>query len=172
MLRNLSCGNLNNYYCKNYNNHYDMEDDIDMENNIDMDDNMPDCVLEAINGVINGNVLDELGDNIFDSYNINLKYYDLGDNYSIYNNKSNNDFEYPSLDLNFNDLFNKYNVKKENKTDSFKKLINSKVNINSNFISCKCNRNTKNLNKLITMFSGPSNKDVLNEIVSSNLHKI
>jgi hypothetical protein len=171
-----SYSNLNNYY------NQDAKDSQDTKNDsmydisdypihpIDMDEYIHRYILDSPDekDIISNNKVGLDEKYCFNSNNICLKYYDLGDNYSLYNNGSSK-FNKINMDLNFNDLFYTTKIKKNN-VSCFKKLIESKVSKNSNLISFKCNRNTKNLNKLITIFSGPSNKEVLNEIVSSNLH--
>jgi hypothetical protein len=176
MISTPSYSNLNNYYNQDAKDTRDdsMYDMCDYPiHPIDMNEYIHRYILDSpddkdsISNISNKKVsLDEKYS--FNDNNFSLKYYDLSNNYSLYNSGSNN-FNKINMNLNFNDLFYTNNVKK-NKVSSFKKLIESKVSKNSNLISSKCSRNTKNLNKFITMFSGPANKDVLNEIVSNNLH--
>ncbi len=108
--------------------------------------------------------------------NIHFRYYDINCNdFSIYN-ESSCDLKKINIDMNFDDIINnnfqnnKSNKDKKVKVNNFKEVIDTKLNINPNLISCKCNRNTKNLNKFITIFSGPGNKNTLDEIIGNNLH--
>ena len=103
---------------------------------------------------------------------INLRYYDTDfNNFSIYN-KPNDEPKKNNLDMDFEEILNSGDIKKNkvNRLNNFKKLIDSEFNINTPLISSKCSRNTKNLNKFITMLSGPNNKNILEKIVGNNLH--
>jgi len=107
--------------------------------------------------------------------NIHFRYYDINCNdFRIYNESScylkkiNIDMDFDNV-INNNFQKNKSNkCNKVIKVNNFKQVIDAKLNINFN--SCKCNRNTKNLNKFITIFSGPGNKNTLDEIIGNNLH--
>ncbi len=105
-------------------------------------------------------------------HKINLRYYNANfNNFSIYN-KTNDEPKKNNIDMDFNEILNSCNIKKNkvNRVNNFKKLINSELNINTPLISSKCSRNTKNLNKFLTIFSGPNNKNILEGIVCNNLH--
>lgn len=105
-------------------------------------------------------------------HKINFRYYNTDlENFSIYN-KTNDEPKKINIDMNFHEILNSCNIKKNNvnRINNFKKIIDSELNINKPLISSKCSRNTKNLNKFLTIFSGPNNKNILEGIVDNNLH--
>ncbi len=159
--------NFSNYH--NYNN-YDNYDKYDYFYHDTLDnllDEIPDNKLD--NNCEKMNIEEKLCNNNINFNNIHFKYYDMN-----YNNLSLYDITRCDLQkINFDEILNSNylnKVNKVNKVNNFKELINSNLNMNRNLISCKCDRKTKNLNKFITMFSGPNNQDILNEIVNNNLH--
>jgi hypothetical protein len=102
---------------------------------------------------------------------INLRYYDTNlDNFSIYN-KTN--AEPKKINLDFEEILHINNIKKNkvNRVNNFKKLIDSEFNMNTPLISSKCSRDTKNLNKFITMLSGQNNKNILDKIVNNKIYE-
>ena len=103
---------------------------------------------------------------------INLRYYNTDfNNFSIYN-KTNDEPKKFNLDMDLEEIINSGNIKKNkvNRVNKFKKVIDLEFNKNTPQISSKCSSNTKILNIFITMLSGPNNKNILDEIVSNNLH--
>ena len=102
------------------------------------------------------------------------KQFDNGDNNYSTNIIRKINLRYYNTDFNNFSIYNKTNDEpkknKVNKVNNFKKVIDLEFNKNTPQISSKCSSNTKILNKFITIFSGPNNKNILDKIVGNNLH--